>query len=247
MVETMALIDPGAAGNFFDINFANFHKLPLLPRETRVAVAALDGRPLGTGLVKFTTQDLTLKVGSLHTEITSLFAIDSPQNPAILGLPWLERHNPLISWTTKQIQQWSERCQKECLQLQHRVTTSASPSSSVTPTMSDLPMEYQDLTEAFSKSKASQLPPHRSSDCAIDLLPGAIGLRASLDHSSPLHQPGSSLSRRRTGVCDPCIDYRSLNDVTVKFRYPLPLVPSALEQLRTANILPSSTSAAPII
>lgn len=34
----------------------------------------------------------------------------------------------------------------------------------------------------------------------------------------------------------PCIDYRGLNTVTVKYRYPLPLVPSALEQLREARI-----------
>lgn len=33
----------------------------------------------------------------------------------------------------------------------------------------------------------------------------------------------------------PCIDYRGLNNVTVKFKYPLPLVPAALEQLRTAR------------
>ncbi len=34
----------------------------------------------------------------------------------------------------------------------------------------------------------------------------------------------------------PCIDYRGLNNVTVKFCYTLPLVPSALEQLREATI-----------
>ncbi len=33
----------------------------------------------------------------------------------------------------------------------------------------------------------------------------------------------------------PCIDYRALNDITIKFRYPLPLVPATLEQLRTAK------------
>ncbi|KAL0195693.1 hypothetical protein M9458_009265, partial [Cirrhinus mrigala] len=36
-------------------------------------------------------------------------------------------------------------------------------------------------------------------------------------------------------VSAPCIDYRALNDITVKYRYPLPLVPSALEQLRSAR------------
>lgn len=34
----------------------------------------------------------------------------------------------------------------------------------------------------------------------------------------------------------PCIDYRALNNITVKFRYPLPLVPAALEQLRGAAV-----------
>ncbi|KAL0192767.1 hypothetical protein M9458_011063, partial [Cirrhinus mrigala] len=33
-----------------------------------------------------------------------------------------------------------------------------------------------------------------------------------------------------------CIDYRALNNITVKFRYSLPLIPAALEQLRGARI-----------
>ncbi len=52
-----------------------------------------------------------------------------------------------------------------------------------------------------------------------------------LDHPLHLLLPGSSSSRRRWGL-RPCIDYRGLNDITIKFRYPLPLVPAALEQLR---------------
>ncbi|KAI2654625.1 Transposon Tf2-9 polyprotein [Labeo rohita] len=41
---------------------------------------------------------------------------------------------------------------------------------------------------------------------------------------------------KKDGGLRPCIDYRGLNNVTVKFRYPLPLVPPALEQLREATI-----------
>lgn len=40
---------------------------------------------------------------------------------------------------------------------------------------------------------------------------------------------------KKDGRLRPCIDYRGLNEITVKFRYPLPLVPAALEQLRTAK------------
>lgn len=51
-----------------------------------------------------------------------------------------------------------------------------------------LPSEYHDLTVAFSKTEASQLPPHRPSDCAIDLLPGSSPSR---DRVFPLSQPES--------------------------------------------------------
>lgn len=41
---------------------------------------------------------------------------------------------------------------------------------------------------------------------------------------------------KKDGGLQSCIDYRILNSQTVKFRYPLPLVPAALEQLREAHI-----------
>ncbi len=41
--------------------------------------------------------------------------------------------------------------------------------------------------------------------------------------------------KKREGTLQPCIDYRGLNYITVKFRYPLPLVPPALEQLSSAK------------
>ncbi|KAK3511178.1 hypothetical protein QTP70_032223, partial [Hemibagrus guttatus] len=41
---------------------------------------------------------------------------------------------------------------------------------------------------------------------------------------------------KKDGGLRPCIDYRALNQITVKFRYPLPLVPSALERLCGATV-----------
>ncbi len=41
---------------------------------------------------------------------------------------------------------------------------------------------------------------------------------------------------KKDGSLRPCIDYWKLNEITVKFRNPLPLVPTALEQLRGATI-----------
>ncbi len=39
--------------------------------------------------------------------------------------------------------------------------------------------------------------------------------------------------KKKDGGLRPCIDY--LNDITIKYRYPLPLVPAALEQLQQAK------------
>ncbi|KAL0198834.1 hypothetical protein M9458_007374, partial [Cirrhinus mrigala] len=41
---------------------------------------------------------------------------------------------------------------------------------------------------------------------------------------------------KKDGGLRPCIDYRVLNESTVKFAYPLPLVPAALEELREAHV-----------
>ncbi|XP_026093254.1 uncharacterized protein LOC113065934 [Carassius auratus] len=41
---------------------------------------------------------------------------------------------------------------------------------------------------------------------------------------------------KKDGGLRPCIDYQALNNLTVKFRYPLPLVPAALEHLRGATM-----------
>ncbi len=54
----------------------------------------------------------------------------------------------------------------------------------------------------------------------------------------PSTSPGSAsffFVKKKEGGIRPCIDYRSLNEITVKLCYPLPLVPAALEQLRTVK------------
>ncbi len=252
VIETTALIDSGAAGNFIDSAFSKTHRIPLVACESRLAVAALDGRPLGSGRIQFTTEDLSLCTGAFHTETIRLFVFQSPQTPIILGLPWLEKHNPTISWSDKQIIQWSESCRQRCL-----VLTLQRGGEVTAPLLThQILVEYHDLIEAFSKTKASQLPPHRTSDCAIELQPNSHPPRGRvfpLSHESmkayikeeiakgficPYTSPASArffFAKKKDGGLRPCIDYRSLNDLTVKFRYPLPLVPAALEQLRTAK------------
>lgn len=120
----------------------------------------------------------------------------------------------------------------------------------------NLPEEYRAFQDVFSKVTATNLPPHRPWDCAIDLLPGAklpkgriypllIPERKAMDEyikealQQQFIQPSTSsffFVAKKDGGLRPCIDYRVLNSQTVKFAYPLPLVPAALEELRGAHI-----------
>ncbi|KAI2648698.1 Transposon Tf2-9 polyprotein [Labeo rohita] len=96
----------------------------------------------------------------------------------------------------------------------------------------NVPAEYLDLKEVFSKSRAASLPPHRPYDCAIELLPAAGFIRPS---SSPAGA-GFFFVGKKDGSLRPCIDYRGLNNITVKNTYPLPLISSAFERLQGASI-----------
>uniref|UniRef100_A0A3B3D3I6 Gypsy retrotransposon integrase-like protein 1 n=1 Tax=Oryzias melastigma TaxID=30732 RepID=A0A3B3D3I6_ORYME len=267
-IKTTAMIDSGAAGNFIDLAFSHANAIPLLSCEPRVAVSALDGRPLGSGRIKFLTPDIHLNIKDNHHEVIRLFAIDSPHCAVILGLPWLETHDPTIIWSSKELSFESNSCQNhhsshqnaapQRLLVRQVATAKVAEHESVT-TRDFLPPQYGDLREAFSQRNATRLPPHRPYDCAIELLPGATPTRGRV---FPLSQPeteamqkyiqeelqkgfirpstspasaGFFFVKKKDGGLRPCIDFRSLNDITVKYRYPLPLVPSALEQLRQAR------------
>ncbi len=86
ITETSALIDSGAAGNFIDATFAKTHHIPLVPCVSHLAVAALDGRPLGSGRVQFITEEMQLRVGALHTETISLFVFPITTDPNHPGI-----------------------------------------------------------------------------------------------------------------------------------------------------------------
>ncbi|KAL0204378.1 hypothetical protein M9458_002396, partial [Cirrhinus mrigala] len=236
-ISTTALIDSGAAGNFIDESFAKSCNLPLVACGSRVVVAALDGRPLGSGRVRAITEELELQTTSLHTEKLRLFTIHSPNHPIILGLPWLEKHNPVISWTKKHILQWSPDCQDRCLKRVTRNCHHNQQDKPEEPSTDPLPPPYHDLREDF------RTMPTRG--CVFPLSqPETESMKQYIEEElakgfiRPSTSPASAgffFVKKKDGSLRPCIDYCSLNDITVKYRYPLPLVPSALEQLRSAK------------
>lgn len=128
------------------------------------------------------------------------------------------------------------------------------------PVVHEVPVEYHEYLDLFSKEEADKLPPHRTYDHEIPLEEGKTpphgpiyklseeelaALRKHLEenlrkgfiaHStSPAGAPILFI-RKKTGKLRLCIDYRGLNAITVKNRYPLPLIGESLDRLRQAKV-----------
>jgi transposase InsO family protein len=123
-----------------------------------------------------------------------------------------------------------------------------------------VPEEYHDLIDVFEKKEADKLAPHREGyDIGIDLEPGKMPkfgplysmsrgelqvLREYLDEQlakgfiRPSRSPFASpvlFAKKPGGGLRFCIDYRALNAITIRNRYPIPLIQETLDRLSKAR------------
>ncbi|KAI2646712.1 Transposon Tf2-6 polyprotein [Labeo rohita] len=242
-IETTTFVDSGAAGNFIDQAYTAHLGIVIEALSQPFKVTAIDGRPLSLSPITHRTQELTLIIDN-HSETIQFYITKIPSPAIILGHPWLVTHDPLISWTS-------------CLRA--KVGTCSGESGALDVDREAIPVQYRDLVEVFSRRSAAQLPPHRPYDLAIDLVPGAVpprghlyslsakeqlameeyvadGLRAgTIRPSSSPTAAGFFFVKKKDGGLRPCVDYRGLNQITVKNRHPLPLTNTALDAVSGAH------------
>jgi transposase InsO family protein len=125
-----------------------------------------------------------------------------------------------------------------------------------------LPKQYGDYADTFSKEESDKMPPSRSYDHKIHLDKGGA---SELGFSPLYHQSAAELEevkrylvenlakgfivpsqapfaspvlfvKKPTGGLRFCIDYRKLNQMTKKDRYPLPLIDETLGRLAQAKV-----------
>jgi len=148
-------------------------------------------------------------------------------------------------------------------QLQLRPANSAKARSASTSTPLDLnivPPEYHDYMDVFSKAKASELPLHHDYDLKIELEEGTSPPLGTLYSLSPVElstlrtfidenlntgfiRPTTSshaapvlFVKKKDGSLCLCIDFRGLNKIIKKDRYPLPLISDLLDSPSRAKI-----------
>ena len=127
-----------------------------------------------------------------------------------------------------------------------------------TPDLSNVPSEYHEVANVFSKTKAETHSPHHPYDLKINLEEGAqppVGpiyflsvseqeaLKEFIEENlnTGFIQPTSSLHstpvlfvKKKDGSLRLCVDFRGLNCISKKDRYPLPLISDLLDSPRKA-------------
>jgi hypothetical protein len=152
-----------------DATIASELGIPTQPLSVLMDARALDGRSIGE--VTHTTVPVQLRVSGNNSETIQFLLIASPNVPVVLGFSWLQKHNPVIDWTTSSILGWSPFCRSHSLQASQPSPSRPPWDVSKTVDVPAIPTEYHDLLEVFSKASATSLPFHRPYDCDIDLLP----------------------------------------------------------------------------
>ena len=97
-VETQTLIESGARGDFLHQEFANKHRINLLPLDTPIIPWNVD-RTLNIGgkITHYVYVDILFDDWRIGTK---LLITNIGKNNLILGLPWLKENNPWINWKT---------------------------------------------------------------------------------------------------------------------------------------------------
>ncbi|POS82680.1 hypothetical protein EPUL_005419 [Erysiphe pulchra] len=99
-ISSLALIDSGASAfGFINTKFVREHKLKLIPLEKSRSLKVFDGTESISGQVTHMVR-ITLDIKG-HSEVILLFITTLANFDIVLGLPWLQFHNPEIQWDKK--------------------------------------------------------------------------------------------------------------------------------------------------
>ncbi|KAF8748451.1 hypothetical protein RHS01_10832 [Rhizoctonia solani] len=153
-------------------------------------------------------------------KMTETFLICNTGNhPAILGLKWLDAHNPEIDWNSRTLS--FPHAPPEHMAIAKEEEADQNPLEGVPP-------KYHQYAKVFGEEEFNKLPPHRHYNIGIELT-----------EEGPLICP-YTLSRhvraKKGWFPQLVVDYRRLNNRTKKNVYPLPRPNNLMAQLRGAKV-----------
>ncbi|QRW18193.1 Retrotransposable element Tf2 protein [Rhizoctonia solani] len=242
------LIDSGATSSFLHPRTAELLRLPLIDLPQPRTVTMLDGSSPQAGKIWKKAHLTFLFDGKRMTE--TFLICNTGSHAAILGIKWLENHNPKIDWNSR------------TLSFPHtppeHIAIAEEEEADKTP-LEGVPSKYHQYAKVFGEEEFNKLPPHRHYNIGIELTeegPLNSPLYSMTDAKSatlkdwlrdelkagkirPSKSPISSpvmFVPKKDGSRQLVVDYRRLNNQTKKNIYPLPRPDDLMAQLCGAKV-----------
>jgi hypothetical protein len=247
------LFDYGASHSFISAKFSAKCQLPFHHTNGGITISTPGGR-VATYQIN---RHVPIRFGSLIIKTTLLIlGLDSVD--IILGTDWLARHQAVIDIAAKAIEVHSPTCGETTLFLPDQGCTHFCAFTMIESPVERIPVVC-DYLDVF-PDELPGIPPDRDIEFAIELQPGTapiskrpykmppvelaelkMQLQELLDKgfirpsTSPWGCPALFVKKKDESL-RLCVDYRPLNAVTIKNKYPLPRIDVLFVQLMGAKV-----------
>jgi hypothetical protein len=256
--NAIVLFDSRASHSFRATNFVQKHNLPLSMLKNRIIVSSSGG--------DMHARHVCLKINILIRVVEflpNLVVLESKGIDVILGMNWLSKHNGLIDYTKKAVRLTPSSGKELEYVAENLVTNKVSSNQIVLNHLYAVStMDIRTVSE-FSDVFLEEFPGtqlDREIEFVIELVPGTAPIfkrpyRMATNHLAELKEQLQELLDKgyvrphvspwgahiifvpkKDGTQRMCVDYHSLNEVTIKSKYPLSRINDLFDQLKGACV-----------
>ena len=249
--NAMVLFDSRATSSYVSSAFVSHESLSVTPRGRPL----ISSSPLGEIHCTWGCKGVSILIGGLEFK-ADLTILESQGIDVILGMDWLTRYRGVITCSPRSVKlRHPSGHEVEFVPIR-------SGPAHMLHALEGVPVESVPVVREFMDvfpEELPGLPPDREVEFVIDLLPGTTPISNRHNCMSSIEQeelkkqlaelmekgfvrPSTSpwgspvlFVKKKDGLMRMCIDYRELNKVTIKNKYPLPRIDNLLDQLKGAK------------
>jgi hypothetical protein len=246
------LFDSGAAHSFITSSFVAKHNLPIANMKHTILVSS----PRGEMRTKLICQAISISIRWVDFP-SNLILLDSKGIDIILGMDWLSKYDGVIQCTKKAVR-LTKKDETTVIFVATVQADQASMLSHMKVTALEEILVVQEYPNVFLE-ELPDVPPNHDIEFLIELLPGTPPI-SKRPYRMPVNElvelkkqlaelpgkgficPSSSpwgatvLFVEKDGTQQMCVDYRSLNEVTIKNKYPLLRIEDLYDQMKGASV-----------
>jgi hypothetical protein len=254
----VVLSDTGATYSFITASWVEAHNLPITTMSTPIQIDSAGGKVRADNVCL----NVSMEIRGIEFP-ANLIVMGTQGIDVILGINWLGKYRAVISCDKRIIKLVSPLGEEVVTKLVSPEPRKGGCHQMTIDSKEADPLEtikvVSEFPDVFPKDLQG-MPPEWKVEFVIGLLPGTapifkrayrvsgpelVELKKQIDELSEKGYIRPSTSpwvapvlfvEKKDGIRRMCIDYRALNEVTIKNKYPLPRIEDLFDQLREASV-----------